>query len=108
MMKNIFTDQDELDAFAREFWNLPKRLSNKEYYELRKNNQTTPPYFATTTSTNWYKFLEIVNSVIETPTWLDVKQYVLKYCIQFGKDFQSYHDLYDEFERKGYSPVFKT
>ena len=100
-MRNIAENVNELDNFARNFW------SSNDHFEKQYRKKETN-YYATTTSYNWFGFLEIINEVIENPTWTQINEFVEYYCKQRKVDFTSYISLYKEIEKKGFTPVFKT
>lgn len=100
-MRNIAENVNELDNFARNFWSSNDHFE-KQYRKKEKN------YYATTTSYNWFGFLERINEVIENPTWAQINEFVEYYCKQRKVDFTSYISLYKEIEKKGFTPVFKT
>lgn len=100
-MKNIANDVEILDVYARKLWGLKSRGSNKE-------NSFTDTYYASTTSFNWFGFLERINECIESPTWYQVKSFVEYYCKKRKVDSSSYIMLYENLEKMGYSSTFKT
>lgn len=95
-LKNIANDTEKLDLFARKFWGLPSRSAEEG------------TYYASTTSINWYGFIERINECVESPTWKDIKDFVKFYCDHYKRDSSSYIALYNEIESQGYSPIFKT
>lgn len=100
-MKNIAKDVDFLDTYARKLWGQGSRGVNK-------NKEFPSSYYASTTSYNWFGFLERINECIESPTWFQVNSFVEYYCNKKGVDFSSYILLYNNFEEMGYSSTFKT
>lgn len=91
---DILREKDNLDKFARKFWDLPNRQPGY--------------YFARTTSINWFGFLERINECVENPDWEFVKEFVCFYCKWLKVDPQTHLELYSEFESMGYSPIFKS
>lgn len=96
-MKNIAKDVEDLDIYARNLWGQESRGLN-----------FPDTYYASTTSYNWFGFLERINECIESPTWFQVNSFVEYYCNKIGVDFSSYILLYNNFEEMGYSSTFKT
>jgi hypothetical protein len=85
----------DIDCQVRQFWRSKGYKINSDYY------------FAATSSCNWYGFIEGVNDCVENPTWEEIKGFVQYYCTHLKKEYQSYHELYNELERQGYSPVLE-
>lgn len=100
-MKNIAKDVEILDVYTRKLWGLKSRGFNKE-------NGFSDTYYASTTSFNWFGFLESINECIESPTWFQVKSFVEYYCKKRKVDSSSYIMLYENLEKMGYSSTFKT
>jgi hypothetical protein len=100
-MKNIAEDVEKLDVYARKLWGQESRS------EQRKMDPFST-YYTSTTSYNWFGFLERINECIEAPTWSQIKSFVEYYCKEKRVDHSSYILLYDNLEKEGYSSVFKT
>jgi len=100
-MKNIAKDVEDLDIYARNLWGQESRGINKD-------NEFPDTYYASTTSYNWFGFLERINECIESPTWFQVNGFVEYYCNKRGVEFSSYILLYNNLEEMGYSSTFKT
>lgn len=100
-MKNIGNDVNILDAYARNLWGQESREESKKADKFSS-------YYASTTSVNWFGFLECINECIETPTWSQVNRFVEYYCNKKGVEFSSYILLYNNIEKMGYSATFKT
>ena len=100
-MKSIARDIETLDAYARNLW-------GQESRGINKINGFPDTYYASTTSYNWFGFLERINECIESPTWFQVNSFVKYYCNKRGVEFSSYILLYNNLEEMGYSSMFKT
>lgn len=101
IMKNIANDVDYLDKYARELWGQQGKIEGKE-------NKVKSTYYASTTSCNWFGFIERINECIQEPTWSQVKGFVEYYCKKRNVDFSFYINLYNKIEEMGYSATFKT
>lgn len=100
-MKNIAKDVEDLDVYVRDLWGQESRL-------VMKKNDNNSTYYASTTSFNWFGFLESINECVESPTWYQVKRFVEYYCKKRKVDSSSYILLYENLESMGYSSTFKT
>lgn len=100
-MKNISKDVETLDVYVRDLWGLKSRI----FY---LDNKLPFTHYASTTSYNWFGFLERINECIEYPTWFQVKSFVEYYCKKRKVDSSSYIMLYENLEKMGYSSTFKT
>ncbi len=101
MKKNIALNVTSLDRFVRELWKNDPNF-------IDKCNSKNPPFYATTTSYNWYGFIERINEVILNPEWSQIKEFVEHYCSKRNLESSSYIILYEKLDKMGYSSVFKT